>query len=120
MSWRLAASACLALGAPPAIAQPQAGAAPFARQLQHLVGQQRSGVVLRAIRAEGNMLVFTLDGGTGWRAFVPIDAISRDQLAAFCRRPDVRRYFNGRRSVRVDTTEAGRRRWPGRPLSRCP
>lgn len=76
--------------------------------------------MLRAIHAEGNMLVFTIDGGIGWRAFVPIDAVSREQLAAFCRWREVRRYFNGRRTVRVDTTEAGRRRWPGRPLSRCP
>jgi hypothetical protein len=114
----------LALVATPAMARrplpPQSGAVPFARQLQHLVGQGRRGIVLSAVHAEGNVLVFTVNGGTGWRAFVPIDALSRDQLASFCRWPQVRGFFNGWRTARVDTTELGRHRWPGRPVSRCP
>ncbi|HTU12841.1 MAG TPA: hypothetical protein VMG08_18265 [Allosphingosinicella sp.] len=114
----------LALAAAPAIAQrpppPQAGAAPFARRLQHLVGQRQGPVMLAAVHAEGNVLVFTLNGGIGWRAFVPVAALTRAQLARHCQRPEVRGFFNGRRLLRVDTTELGRNRWPGQPVGRCP
>lgn len=66
------------------------------------------------------MLVFTINGGTGWRAFVPIATLTRGQLIRHCQRPEVRGYFNGRRLLRVDTTELGQRRWVGQPIGHCP
>jgi hypothetical protein len=108
------------LVATPAAAQMQASAAPYARQLQRIVGQRNGAVVLSGVHAEGNVLVLTVNGGIGWRAFVPIDRMSLIYLARYCRRPEVRGFFNGRRMVRVDTTELGRNRWPGQPVSRCP
>jgi hypothetical protein len=111
----------LALFAGPVAAQQRdSGAAPYARQLQRIVGQRSGPAMLTAVHAEGNMLVLTVNGGIGWRAFVPIARMSQIQLARYCRRPEVRGFFNGRRILRVDTTELGRNRWPGQPVARCP
>ena len=103
-----------------AIAQPQTGAQPFARSLQRIVGQRRGLVAVSAVHAEGNLLVITVNGGFGWRAFVPMASLSLSYLARYCRRPEVRGFFNGRRMLRVDTMEMGRNRWPGQPVTRCP
>jgi hypothetical protein len=106
--------------AAPAVAQPQADAAPYARQLQHLVGQREGTLVLGSIHAEGNILVFTINGGIGWRAVVPSERLSRIYLARYCRLPVVRGFFNGRRLLRIDTVELGRNRWRGQLVPRCP
>ena len=108
-----------ALSAPLA-AQHPADARPFAARLQHLVGQRTGPAVLRAVHAEGRVLVFTIDGTIGWRAFVPVARLSQSFLTRYCRQPSVRGYFNGRRLLRIDTVELGRRRWPGQPIARCP
>lgn len=110
------------LAAAPAAAQAlsPADARPFARALQAVVGQQANGLTLRTVHAEGNVLVITVDGGTGWRAFVPVAALTQSQLSHYCRRREVRGFFNGRRLLRVDTVELGRNRWRGRPVTRCP
>ncbi len=113
--------AALGLIAAPALSQPSAGdARPFAARLQHLVGQRSGPVMVASIHAEGNMLVFTISGGIGWRAFVPVASLTRAQLVRHCARPEVRGFFNGRRLLRVDTTEWGRNRWVGQPVGRCP
>ena len=105
----------------PALAQPpQADARPFAARLQHLVGQRNGPVVLAAVHAEGPVLVFTLSGTIGWRAFVPVGRLSQTYLVRSCRLPEVRAYFNGRRLLRLDTVELGRSRWPGLLIGRCP
>ena len=115
-------AAALALLAAPASAQParQADARPYAARLQHLVGQRSGPAMLASVHAEGNMLVFTVNGGIGWRAFVPIATLTRAQLIRHCQRPEVRGYFNGRRLLRIDTTELGQRRWTGQPIGHCP
>ena len=104
-----------------ALAQPpEADARPFARALQRLVGQRQGPVMLSAVHAEGNVMVLTVNGAIGWRAFVPVERMSQIQLARYCRRPEVRGFFNGRRLLRIDTTEMGRNRWPGALVSHCP
>ena len=76
--------------------------------------------MLRAVHAEGQVLVFTIDGPLGWRAFVPVARLSQSFLIRYCRQPAVRTYFNGRRLLRIDTVELGLRRWRGQPIARCP
>ena len=106
---------------PAALAQPpQADARPYARALQRLVGQRQGAVMLSAVHAEGHVLVLTVNGAIGWRAFVPVARLSQAQLARYCRQPEVRGFFNGRRLLRIDTTEMGRNRWPGALVSHCP
>ncbi len=110
--------------AAPAFAQTpipsRAGAQPFARALQRHVGERHGPVMLRAIHAEGPVLVVTVDGGIGWRAFVPVASLARSYLVRYCRQPEVRGFFNGRRMLRIDTLELGRNRWPGQPVFGCP
>lgn len=104
----------------PAAPPPLADARPYAARLQHMVGQRNGPVVLRSVHAEGQVLVLTLDGGIGWRAFVPVARLSQSQLIRQCQRPEVRGFFNGRRRLRIDTVELGQRRWPGQLIARCP
>lgn len=117
----LPAAALLLAAAPVAgrVAGP-ADARPFARALQRAVGERANGLTLRAVHAEGNVLVVTVDGAIGWRAFVPIASITRSYLVRACQRAEVRGFFNGRRLLRIDTVELGRNRWPGRPIGGCP
>jgi hypothetical protein len=92
----------------------------FARGMQQLVGQQMGPLRIASVAAEGNVLVVTLDGATGWRAETSPTGINEAFLAGYCRNPNAAVYFGGGRTMRVDTMENGQNRIQGAPVDRCP
>ena len=105
----------LMLVATPAMAQESA--ASFAGRLQEFVGKPLAGtIILSAARAEGNVLIITLDA-PNWegddRTKVP--ALF---LTGFCEGGDAG-YFSVNR-MRIDTLEGGRNLMTGAVIEKCP
>jgi hypothetical protein len=94
----------------------------FAAFLQRRVGQRfADDLVLRAVRAEGNVLIATLDGPAGWRRGRSPVEISMVIAGAFCapEAADVA-FFSFGRAIRVDSLENGGSPQAGAVIERCP
>ena len=106
--------AALALQAPP----PAASVAGFAAFLQEDLPQRFDRYSIVAARAEGDILVVTLDGRRGWRGPRTNTEQANEMLEAFC--DDGFRETIHLAGVRVDTLERGRDLVEGTPVTDCP
>lgn len=97
-----------------------ANAADFAREMHSLVGTTHGEIRVRSIEAEGNILVFTLDGPAGWRQAMPSYAMTAYFVDRICEDPKATHYFEERRLLRLDAAETGARTIHGVPLDHCP
>lgn len=88
--------------APAPAAQAKPTAADFAKNMQGAVGQTfEGGIVLKAIAAEANTLVLTVDGPKGWRAGLSPADISNALVGGFC--GTAPQFFETGVSMRVDS-----------------
>jgi hypothetical protein len=88
--------------APAPAAQAKPTAADFAKNMQGAVGQTfEGGIVLKAIAAEANTLVLTVDGPKGWRAGLTPADISNALVGGFC--GTAPQFFETGVSMRVDS-----------------
>lgn len=88
--------------APAPAAQAKPTAADFAKNMQGAVGQTfEGGIVLKAITAEANTLVLTVDGPKGWRAGLSPADISTALVGGFC--GTAPQFFETGVSMRVDS-----------------
>lgn len=88
--------------APAPAAQAKPTAADFAKNMQGAVGQTfEGGIVLKAITAEANTLVLTVDGPKGWRAGLSPADISNALVGGFC--GTAPQFFETGVSMRVDS-----------------
>jgi hypothetical protein len=92
----------------------------FAQELQAQVGRRFGPLTLRAVRAEENELVVTLDGAAGWRAGMPSSTLTALVVSGFCSRPLAASYFVEGRTMRIDSLEAGAQPVRGASATRCP
>jgi len=92
----------------------------FAQELQAQVGRRFGPLTLRAVRAEENELVVTLDGEAGWRGGMSSYTLTALVLHGFCSKPLAASYFAEGRTMRIDSLEAGARPIRGAPATRCP
>ena len=92
----------------------------YARQLQSRVGAKVGIGRVSAIEAEGDTLVVTFDGPENWRMGQLSYVLTQPFLEGFCASRRAKPFFHDGRKIRLDTTEAGRRRVQGEPVSRCP
>lgn len=92
----------------------------YARQLQSRVGAKVGIGRVAAIEAEGDTLVVTFDGPENWRMGQMSYVLTQPFLQGFCDSRRAKPFFQDGRKIRLDTTEAGRRRVRGEPVSRCP
>lgn len=99
-------------------------AADYATHMQSLVGQAFGILHISEVRSEGDVLVVGMDGPVGWRSTMSPEQVTQEFIGGFCRpsdgNPNPAAFFDGRISIRVDTTEAGRDRQIGRAVDRCP
>jgi len=99
-------------------------AAQYAAGMQALVGQRFGMLHISEVRSEGDVLVVGMDGPAGWRSTLSPEQVTQEFVGGFCRpsdgNPNPAAFFDGRISLRVDTTEAGRDRQIGRAVDRCP
>lgn len=92
----------------------------LAAMMQTMVGHPIEGNVrVAAFRADGEILVATLDGPAGWRANGAGEAVTGRFVRDFCQEGP-REYFNGANRFRVDTLEGGNNAVPGRVQTACP
>lgn len=104
--------------APPPAAQAKPTAADFAKNMQGAVGQTfEGGIVLKAIAAEANTLVLTVDGPAGWRAALTPGDISGALVGGFCKTAP--QFFTTGVSMRVDSLDGGKL-LKGPLVSTCP
>lgn len=97
-----AAQAVQAAPAPAPQAKPTA--ADFAKNMQGAVGQTfEGGIVLKAITAEANTLVLTVDGPKGWRTGLTPADISTALVGGFC--GTAPQFFDTGVSMRVDSLD---------------
>ncbi|HYI47184.1 MAG TPA: hypothetical protein VEX35_01855 [Allosphingosinicella sp.] len=119
--WLAGLIAALLLGSQPQAAQaPEQSVAGFAAHLQRGLPQGFDGFRLVAARAEGSLLVFTADGGRGWRQRKSNAELTREIMEGFC--SDGRNFLttlNGG-GIRVDTLEDGSALERGAVMSDCP
>ncbi|MDG2534332.1 hypothetical protein P6144_11780 [Sphingomonas sp. HITSZ_GF] len=102
--------------APAAQAQPTA--ADFAKNMQGAVGQTfEGGITLKAIAAEGNTLVLTVDGPAGWRTQLTPADISTALVGGFC--GTAPQFFTTGVSMRVDSLDGGKL-LKGPVVTQCP
>jgi hypothetical protein len=102
--------------AAPAMAQT---APDIAAALQAKVGQPfASGLTLSAVVAEGNTVVFTIDGPKGWRGTRSVQQISDEFVSGFC--PSGTAFFSKGVRMRFDTLEGKAAPMKGPVVSKCP
>ncbi len=93
--------------APAPAAQAKPTAADFAKNMQGAVGQTfEGGIVLKAIAAEANTLVLTVDGPAGWRTQLTPADISTALVGGFC--GTAPQFFDTGVSMRVDSLDGGK------------
>lgn len=126
----LAVVAALAVAVSPALAGPavttpaprqqvQVTAAFLAERTQDMVGQEfEGGITIHAIAAEGDILVFTLNGPAGWRAGFTADTISALLINGFCE--SAPQFFELGVPLRVDSLDGGQGLLKGPLVDRCP
>jgi hypothetical protein len=100
--------------------RPRSGADDYAHRLQSMVGRQIGPLDLKSIEADGDILVFTLDGPEGWRRGTPSYAITSFFLEGFCQSPEASGYLVAGRTLRLDTFEDGKSLIKGTPVHHCP
>lgn len=121
-------SALLFAAQPPAGAPPAAQPAPapgrsvagFAAFLQEDLPHRFDGYTAVSARAEGDLLVLTMDGRRGWRRRKSNEELTRETMRGFCG-PDgnfLTTVHGG--SLRVDTLEDGANLERGIVTSECP
>ena len=120
MNLLLSALLLAAQGPAPAPAEPPdpRSVAGFAAYLQEDLPQRFDGYRMVAARAEGDVLVVTLDGRRGWRNADTNTAHATSILRAFCG-TDIRAAVH-MAGVRVDTLERGADLIEGTPVTECP
>lgn len=91
----------------------------MARSIQRLAGQPFGPLTLSGARAEGTELVILMDGPIGWRRNFPPARINAALFPSFCRNPDTELYFDGIRTIRIDTLERGRNARRGSAITSC-
>jgi hypothetical protein len=96
------------------------GANAYAWRLRSMVGREIGPLRLKSIEADGEVLVFTLDGPEGWRRGTPSYAITAFFLEGFCKAPEASGYLAAGRALRIDTFEAGKSVIHGPPVHHCP
>jgi hypothetical protein len=93
--------------APAPAAQAKPTATDFAKNMQGAVGQTfEGGIILKAITAEANTLVLTVDGPAGWRAELNPTEISTALVGGFC--GTAPQFFDTGVSMRVDSLDGGK------------
>jgi hypothetical protein len=92
----------------------------YASRLQSMVGREIGPLRLESVEADGEVLVFTLDGPEGWRHGTPSYAITAFFLEGFCKAPEASGYLVAGRALRIDTAEAGKSPIRGTPVHHCP
>lgn len=113
---RMMFAAALMVVATPAMAQDM-DAAGYAEMLQgHLNQDMAGGIKITAARAEGNLLILTIDAPS-WNGVNRAD-ISGVFAGGFCEEGDGN-FFKSNR-MRVDTTEAGKGLATGTIVEKCP
>ncbi|MEA3012359.1 MAG: hypothetical protein QOD42_904 [Sphingomonadales bacterium] len=110
-------------GEPPAAQSPPAPArsvAGFAAFLQEDLPHRFNGYTAVSARAEGDLLVLTMDGRRGWRQRKSNAELTRETMSGFCG-PDGNflTTVNGG-SLRIDTLEDGGNLERGTVMSECP
>ena len=101
---------------------PQSAPAPsvadFAAHVQQGLPQQFDDYRIVSARAEGDILIFTLDGRRGWRSPQTNVDLASEMLGHFCE-DDFRQTIR-LAAIRVDTLEQGRDPIQGTPVVDCP
>lgn len=90
----------------------------FAAHLQEDLPRQFDDYRIVSARAEGDVLVFILDGRRGWRGAQTNVDLASEILGHFCE--DDFRQTISLAAVRVDTLERGRDLIQGTPVADCP
>jgi len=96
------------------------GANAYAWRLRSLVGREIGPLRIKSVEADGDELVFTLDGPEGWRRGTPSYAITAFFLEGFCKAPEASGYLVAGRALRIDTFEDGKNLIHGPPVYHCP
>lgn len=94
----------------------------FAASMQPLIGRDLGeGVTITALRAEGSILVVTMNGPAGWRQTASHPLLETSFLSGFCEddRPEDSVFVNGL-GIRIDTTDGGQDLVRGRVITACP
>jgi len=104
--------------APAPAAQAKPTAADFAKNMQGAVGQTfEGGITLKAITAEANTLVLTVDGPKGWRTGLTPADISTALVGGFC--GTAPQFFDTGVSMRVDSFDDAKLA-KGPVVTKCP
>jgi hypothetical protein len=104
----------------PAQPRPTRSVAGFAAYLQEDFPHRFSGYTAVSARAEGDLLVLTMDGRRGWRRRKSNEEVTRETMGGFCG-PDGNFLATlGGGSLRVDTLEDGQNLERGTIMSECP
>ena len=89
--------------------------------MQPLVGVGEDGVTIRSIRAQGETVILVMDGAAGWRQDLVAGMLEEALLDGFCGQgAATNAFFDGIRTIRIDTLEDGREPAQGQPIARCP
>jgi hypothetical protein len=114
-------SALLLAAQPPAAPPPPArSVAGFAAFLREDFPHRFDGYTAVSARAEGDLLVLTMDGRPGWRRRKSNEEVTRETMGGFCG-PDGNFLATlGGGSLRVDTLEDGQNLERGTIMSACP
>ncbi len=114
------AGAALVASAPAFASAASDLAAQMAANLQGLVGKQQDSMfTITAIAAEGETLVISVDGPTGWRADKSPADLSGAFVNGFCSK--AANMFDTGMKLRVDTSEnGGDKLWKGPSVDHCP
>jgi hypothetical protein len=96
------------------------GADAYAWRLRSMVGREIGPLEIKSIEADGEELVFTLDGPEGWRRGTPSYAITAFFLEGFCKAPEASGYLVAGRALRIDTFEDGKSLIHGPPVHHGP
>jgi hypothetical protein len=126
MVWLQGMMSALLFAAQPAAAEPPAATPPrrsvagFAAFLQEDFPHRFNGYTAVSARAEGDLLVFTMDGRRGWRRRKSNAEVTRETMAGFCGPEGNFLTSLGGGSLRVDTLEDGGNLERGTVMSECP
>jgi len=105
---------------PAATPRPTRSVAGFAAFLQEDFPHRFNGYTALSARAEGDLLVITMDGRRGWRRRKSNEEVTRETMSGFCG-PDGNFLTSvGGGSLRVDTLEDGSNLETGTVMSQCP
>lgn len=127
MLWLAGMISALLSAAQPSAAAPETAPAPptrsvagFAAYLQEDLPHRFDGYIVVSARAEGDLLVFTMDGRRGWRKRKSNAEVTRETMRGFCGPKGNFLTTVGGGSLRVDTLENGANLERGAVTSECP